>query len=127
MSRDQKNSERRIWPAWVQPLRPDQMSRRRLKKAVLSAAGPMLRARERSWQDVTGRWAAVLAPIAAGLTILFAGLAYSASRTEPEARVEVFDLDPLVLQPMNDAPPTLLTSTLEPSMEGILTATIGPE
>ncbi len=127
MSRDQRNSERRIWPAWVQPLRPDEMSRRRLKKAVLSAAGPMLRAREWSWQDVAGRWAAVLAPIAAGLTILFAGLAYSASHSEPEARVEVFDLDPLVLQPMNDGPPTLLTSTAEPSVEGILAATIGPE
>ena len=87
----------------------------------------MLRAREWSWQDVAGRWAAVLAPIAAGLTILFAGLAYSASHSEPEARVEVFDLDPLVLQPMNDGPPTLLTSTAEPSVEGILAATIGPE
>jgi len=127
MSRDQKDSERRVWPAWVEPLRPDEMSRRRLKNAVLSAAQPMLRARDWSWQDVAGRWAAVLAPIAAGLTILFAGLAYSASRSETEARVEAFEIDPLVLQPMNDGIPALLTSTLEPSMEGILAATIGPE
>jgi hypothetical protein len=116
-----------VWPAWVEPLRPDEMSRRRLKNAVLSAAVPMLRAREWSWQDVAGRWAAVLAPIAAGLTILFAGLAYSSSRPETEARAEAFEVDPLFLQPMEDGIPALLTSTLEPSMEGILAATIGPE
>jgi hypothetical protein len=99
------------------------MSRRRLRNAVLSAASPILRAREWSWQDDVARWTSVLAPVAAAVAILFAGLAYRAARPETQALVEPLEIDP-VLQPLADGPPAMLTSTLEPSVEEILAATI---
>lgn len=123
MNRERNKNPQRAWPSWLEPLRADEMSRRRLRKAVLSAATPILRAREWSWEDVVARWASALAPVAAALAILFAGLAYRAARPEVEARVEPFEID-LLLQPFADGPPAILTSTLEPSIEGILTATI---
>jgi hypothetical protein len=117
-----KNAETR-WPAWLEPLRPDEMSRRRVRNAVLSAATPILRARERSWEDFVARWTSVLAPVAAAAAILFAGLAYRTARPEVEVRVEPVEIDPL-LQPLADGPPAMLTSTLEPSMDEILAAAI---
>ena len=123
MNRERNKSPERGWPTWLEPLRPDEMSRRRLRNAVLSAATPILRARDWGWEDVVARWASVLAPVAAALAILFAGLAYRAARPEVEARVEPFEIDPL-LQPLADGPPAMLTSTLEPSIEEILAATI---
>lgn len=126
MNRERKRSPETGWPAWLEPLRPDEVSRRRLRRAVFLAATPILRAREWSWQDDVARWTSVLAPVAAAIAILFAGLAYRAARPEApeaEARVEVFEIDP-VLQPLADGPPAMFTSTLEPDMEEILAATI---
>ncbi len=123
MNRKRNKSPETGWPTWLEPLRPDEMSRRRLRNAVLSAASPILRAREWSWQDDVARWTSVLAPVAAAVAILFAGLAYRAARPETQALVEPLEIDP-VLQPLADGPPAMLTSTLEPSVEEILAATI---
>ena len=38
------------------------------------------------------RWTSVLAPVAAVLAIVFAGLAYRAARPQVEARVEPFEI-----------------------------------
>ncbi len=121
MNRKRNKSPQTAWPAWLEPLRPDETSRRRLRNAVLSTASPILRAREWSVEDVVARWASVLAPVAAAAAILFAGLAYRAARPELEARITPLEIDP-VLQPLADGPPAMLTSTLEPSMEEILAA-----
>lgn len=125
MNRERNRKAETEWPIWLEPLRPDEMSRRRLRKAVLAAAMPILHAREWSWQDDVARWTSVLAPVAAAIAILFAGLAYRAARPEMEAHVEPVEIefDPL-LQPLVDGPPAILTSTLEPTMDEILAAAI---
>ena len=128
MNRDGNKDPETRWPTWLEPLRPDEMSRRRVRNAVLTAAAPILRAREWSWQDDVARWTSVLAPVAAAIAILFAGLAYRAARPEAEARIEPIELevDPL-LQPLDDGPPAMFTSTLEPSTDAILAAAIERE
>lgn len=126
MNRERNRNGETEWPAWLESLRPDELSRKRLRTSVLSAAMPILRARGQSWQDEVARWTSVLAPVAAAIAILFAGLAYQAARPAVVARVDPIEVDPL-LQPMVDGPPAMLTSTLEPSMDEILAAAIEVE
>ncbi len=62
-------------PRWLDALRPDDLTAARLRRAILDAAQPLLAARRDSWWDVASEWATPLTPIAAALTLLFAGLA----------------------------------------------------
>lgn len=62
-------------PRWLDSLRPDDMTAARLRRAILDAAHPLLAERDDSWWDVASNWATLLTPIAAALTLLFAGLA----------------------------------------------------
>ncbi len=113
------------WAAWLDPLMPDELSRERLRKRVLEAAAPLLRARARSWQDVAAGWSALLTPIAAALVLVFGALAYGASR--PTARVadsaSVLEIEPLLAEEA-ESPPTLLTGAAEPSRESVFLAAI---
>ena len=60
---------------WLDALRPDDLTAARLRHAILDAAQPVLDGRRDSWWDVASNWATLLTPVAAALTLLFAGLA----------------------------------------------------
>lgn len=62
-------------PRWLDMLLPDQVTAARLRRAILDAAAPLLAGRRDSWFDVASDWATLLTPVAAALTLIFAGLA----------------------------------------------------
>ncbi len=63
------------WPAWLQTLRPEELTRLRMRRRVVSEARPLLMARQDSWYDAVAEWATILSPVAAAVTLIFAGLA----------------------------------------------------
>lgn len=65
----------RDWPDWLEALRPDSVTRERMRRAIVREAVPLLTARRAGWFDVASRWATLLSPVAAAITLLFAGLA----------------------------------------------------
>ncbi len=125
--RDQGSGQ---WPAWLEPLRPDDITRRRLHRAVMDTAESMLRTR--TWLEVASRWSSVLAPLAAGLAVAFGTLAYRAARPEPgpdvAARTPTVATAPVELGPFlapdAEGPPALLIDVAEPSRESVLTAAL---
>jgi hypothetical protein len=113
------------WPRWLEPLRPDDVTRTRLDRHVHEGAEPLLVARlgAASWQSVAARWAVLLAPAAAVLTVAFARLAYQAGSSEqPSAEVVTVTVEQLVAEDRDDVFPALLTSATEPSKEHLLAA-----
>ena len=62
-------------PRWLDTLRPDDVTVRRLRRAIVDAAHPLLAGKRDSWWDVASSWATLLTPVAAALTLIFAGLA----------------------------------------------------
>lgn len=60
---------------WLEMLRPDEVTRARIRRAVLRDAGPFLAVRRESWIDAVSDWATILSPVAAAVTLVFAGLA----------------------------------------------------
>lgn len=62
-------------PRWLDILLPDQVTAARLRRAILDAAEPLLAGRRDNWFDVASDWATLLTPVAAALTLIFAGLA----------------------------------------------------
>ena len=63
------------WPMWLRTLGPDELTRRRMRRAILDEAQPLLGARRNSWPDMVAEWATILSPVAAAVTLIFAGLA----------------------------------------------------
>ena len=63
------------WPIWLRALRPDELTRRRMQRVILDEALPLLAARRDSWLDAVAEWATILSPVAAAVTLIFAGLA----------------------------------------------------
>lgn len=63
------------WPKWLQALRPDEVTRTRMRRVIFRDAGPILAARRDSWFDAVSDWATILSPVAAAVTLVFAGLA----------------------------------------------------
>jgi hypothetical protein len=63
------------WPIWLRALRPDELTRRRMRRAILDEALPLLKARRDTWFDAVADWATILSPVAAAITLIFAGLA----------------------------------------------------
>ena len=63
------------WPIWLRALRPDELTRRRMRRAILDEALPLMTARRDSWFDAVADWASILSPVAAAITLIFAGLA----------------------------------------------------
>lgn len=90
-----RKAHERRWPEWLEPLRPDDVSRQRMLRAIMDRARPILERREPDWFDVAAGWATILAPIAAVITLVFIGVALQAlqpttvaDRTEPAADLE---------------------------------------
>ena len=75
----------RGWPKWLETLRPDEITRARLKRSISDAAAPLLNSRQLTWWEVASDWASLLTPVAAAVAVLFAGLALGA---RPVARSE---------------------------------------
>lgn len=119
------------WPEWLEPLRPDEVTRARLHRAVMETAESMLRTR--TWTEVASRWSAVLAPLAAGLAVASGALAYRAATPDAQAGPTVaaeappaaapVDIGPY-LAPDAEGPPALLIDVAEPSREAVLTAAL---
>lgn len=63
------------WPTWLRTLRPDELTRRRLQRSIRDEAAPLLALRRASWFDAVADWATILSPVAAAVTLIFAGLA----------------------------------------------------
>lgn len=124
-----RDPDERRWPAWLEPLRPDELTRLRLRREILAAAAPLLRARAGSWQDVAAGWSSVLAPIAAALALAFGVLAHRAARSEAPPALEIVERaewEPLLgLTP--ESPPALLTGDREPTREAVFTAVLSFE
>ena len=121
---------RRAWPAYLEPLRPDQITRRRLRRNVVAAAEALLERRPLSWIDITASWSAALTPVAAGLIVAAGVLVYRLSgpatprlAVEAEAETEAVGLV-RTLAPDAEAPPELLIDFLEPSRDAVLTAAL---
>ena len=62
-------------PRWLSELRPDDMTRARLRRSILEAAAPMLERKRLTWWEVASSWASILIPVAASVALLIAGLA----------------------------------------------------
>ncbi|WP_419161380.1 hypothetical protein [Candidatus Palauibacter sp.] len=129
-NRDQGRSGRREseWPEYLEPLRPDQITRRRLRRSVMAAAETLLERRPLSWIDVTARWSAALTPIAAGLLVAAGVTLYRLSL--PGSSQLSADPGPepvgLVrsLAPDAEAPPALLIDFVEPSRDAVFAAAL---
>lgn len=128
--RDQSRDSGRgpAWAEYLEPLRPDDVTRRRLHRSVMAAAEALFERRPLSWLDVTASWSAALAPLAAGLLVAAGVLLYRISL--PDAPEFAADVDPepvgLVrsLAPDAEAPPALLIDLVEPSRDAVLTAAL---
>jgi hypothetical protein len=107
MSREQRGTEGG-WPAWLEPLRPDPMSRARMRRSILTSAAPLLAARHPlAWWEVAADWSSVAVPIAASIALLFGWIAYT-SGTSAAATPE----------------PTLLVDRSEPSSDALRDAAL---
>jgi len=62
-------------PRWLSELRPDDLTRARLRRSILEAAAPLLEGRRVTWWEVASSWASILIPVAASVALLIAGLA----------------------------------------------------
>lgn len=81
------NDDRRT--AWLRPLMPDDVTRRRLVHAIEEEARPRLAARREGWFDAVSDWATILSPVAAAVTLVFAGLALRHAAAVPDAPAEL--------------------------------------
>ena len=62
-------------PRWLSELRPDDITRARLRRSILEAAAPLLERHRLTWWEVASSWASILIPVAASVALLIAGLA----------------------------------------------------
>lgn len=114
------------WPAWCEPLRPDDVSRARMRSVVLDRADAWLERRgARSVWELAADAALRLAPVAASALLLFGWMAHRAER-EPVAASSDVAVEELVRSagPGAQGPPAVLTSASAPSQDLVLAATL---
>lgn len=116
----------RSWPEWLEPLRPDDVARARMRAAVRERAEPELsRRRRRATWDAAEELAGRLTPLAAAAALLFGWLAFQAT-PEPAAAPEPVAVE-LMLQPeAGEGPPAVLVSASEPATRHAFEATLEP-
>lgn len=136
---EEKRDRSRSWPAWLAPLRPDDVARARMRSAIVERAGPWLRRRRApSVWELAEEAALRLAPLAASALILFGWMAH---RVEPEplsapspadapsqsdapSHVAVEELLRSSGAGARAGPPAVLTSASAPSQDLVLAATL---
>ena len=115
----------RSWPDGLEALRPDDVARRRMRRAIHAGATRLLRKRRRrAWEEVAAGWATILAPLAALLAVAFAGLAYRATAPAPSTSSTPVTVEELAGPGDPDEPFGYLTESDEPSTDRVLTAVI---
>ncbi|MYC18452.1 MAG: hypothetical protein F4X67_07585 [Gemmatimonadales bacterium] len=131
MNRNDRHRGSRHGPAWaeyLEPLRPDELTRRRLRRNVMAAAEALFERRPLSWLDVTASWSAALAPLAAGLLVAAGVLLYRISLPDAPEFAADPDAAPVglvrALAPDAEAPPALIIDLAEPSRDAVLTAAL---
>ena len=67
---------------WWDVLLPDEVTAARMRRSILEVAQPLLAKERDDWWDVASDWATLLTPVAAALTLIFAGLALRESIPE---------------------------------------------
>ena len=116
------------WAEYLEPLRPDELTRRRLRRGVMAAAEALLERRPLSWLDVTAGWSVALAPLAAGLVVAAGVLLYRLSVPAAPDFAGDSNAEPTglihSLAPDAEAPPHLLIDFVEPSRDAVLTAAL---
>lgn len=118
----------RDWRSWLEPLRPDDVARARIRGAVDRRAAPLLRHRRRhAVVRTAASLARMLAPLAAAAVLLFGWVAHRATPPAPgpavaERPVQVEEL----VRSRNGVPPAMLTSASAPSSDLVLEATLQP-
>lgn len=134
----EKRSRSRSWPTWLEPLRPDDVSRARMRSAVLERARPWLeRRRAASTWELAEAAARRLAPLAACAVLLFGWMAHRADpppiaadrplAPEPAAvrtGASNVAVEELVRSTRPQGPPAVLTSASAPSRDLVLAATL---
>lgn len=115
------------WPAWLRALGPDDLTRRRLRREILDEARPLLAARRDSWIDAVSEWTAILSPIAAAVTLIFAGLALrqAGDGAAPETFATAPVLEELV-HPQETVPPAFGRDSV-PDLEVVMNVLFEPE
>jgi len=114
------------WPAWLRSLAPDELTRRRMRVVILAQALPVLAARRQSWFDAVADWATILSPIAAAVTLIFAGLALrQAGQVDLEANLATATAVQDLVHP-RDAFPTTFGRDSVPDMDVLLTVLYEP-
>lgn len=129
MSADHSRRDGSTWPAWLENLRPDPLSRRRIRAAVMERARPLLaRRRPAGTWEVAAGWSDVVIPVAAVASVLFTLLAVRASPGTPggvaEAQPESVRIEELLAEPSPGDPPTVLTRGNRPDLDGVLEAAL---
>ncbi|MFQ5680053.1 MAG: hypothetical protein ACE5HP_11420 [Gemmatimonadota bacterium] len=123
---NRKETDRRRWPGWLEPLRPDGSARFRMRSAILRRAVPLLEARRwQPWWEVAAGWSRMLLPIAAVFVLFFGGLAYRASRTAPAG--PALTLEELAQPTGSEDSFALLTGGTEPSADRVLSVVMNYE
>lgn len=117
-----KRNRRRSWPAWLAPLRPDDVSRARMRAAIEERAEAWLEGRRAgSVWDVAEEAARRLAPLAAAAVLLFGWMAHRAERETLAVGSGVAVEEPV--RPAGDGP---LPARSDVAVEELLRATRGP-
>lgn len=112
--------------SWLDPLRPDDVTRARISAAVHRRAAPLLRRRRRgAVLDTAASLARLVAPAAAAAALLFGWVAHEATSPASDAPVaeRPVQVEELV-RARNGTPPALLTSSSAPSTDLVLEATL---
>lgn len=114
------------WPEWLRSLAPDELTRRRMRVAVFAEALPVLAARRQSWLDAVADWATILSPIAAAVTLIFAGLALrQAGQVDLEANLATATAVQDLVHPRAAFPTTFGRDSV-PDMDVLLTVLYEP-
>lgn len=130
MSAEQSERDGSSWPAWLESLRPDSLSRHRIRRTVMERARPLLERRRptRAWEVAAG-WADVLVPVAAVASVLFGVLAARAGGASDPAALtatasQTVRIEELLAAPGMTSPPAVLTRGNRPDLDGVLEAAI---
>ena len=124
MKKTDRNGER---PGWLDSLKPDELSRERLRRHVLAEAAVILRARRAgNWWSVADRWTTRLLPLAAALALVFAGMAQWVSQLPAVAEMPP-TVDELLRSANPNGPPDVLISATEPGLDQLLSAAVTPD